>query len=183
VQLCTLPWLGFVPDEVSVAPETAVVRLADRLGVPAVELRGYGERAQTRTGHLREIVRYLGWRPVGQPEWKELDEFLFARAMEHDLLKLLFTLACEFLISERLLRPGVVHLLEHVATAQERGARRETWTVLAHLLVDPARRAKLEAHPPGGRSWMRCWWWWIRSWVAPRWPGWEPTRRRRVRRR
>jgi hypothetical protein len=67
------------------------------------------------------------------PEWKELDEFLFARAMEHDSPKLLFTLACEFLISERVVRPGVVHLLEHVATARER-ARREIWLLLAAAL-------------------------------------------------
>lgn len=32
VQLCTLPWLGFVPDEVGSAPEAAVDRLAHRLG-------------------------------------------------------------------------------------------------------------------------------------------------------
>jgi Domain of unknown function (DUF4158) len=72
VQLCTLPWLGFVPDEVSAAPDAAVNRLADRLGIPAAELRGYGERAQTRTDHLREIVRYVGWRPVAAPEWKRV---------------------------------------------------------------------------------------------------------------
>ncbi|MGH3706543.1 MAG: DUF4158 domain-containing protein, partial [Pseudonocardiaceae bacterium] len=73
VQLCVLPWLGFVPDEVGSAPEAAVARLAAGLGIPAGELCGYGERAQTRTDHLREIVRYLGWRPAGMPEWKELD--------------------------------------------------------------------------------------------------------------
>jgi hypothetical protein len=144
VQLCVLPWLGFVPDEVSAAPDAVVDRLADRLGIQVAELRGYGGRAQTRTDHLREIVRYLGWRPVEAPEWKELDEFLFARAMEHDSPKLLFGLACEFLISERVVRPGVVHLLEHVAAARER-ARRETWTLLAHLLTDSARRAELDA--------------------------------------
>lgn len=144
VQLCVLPWLGFVPDEVSAAPDAVVDRLADRLGIQVAELRGYGGRAQTRTDHLREIVRYLGWRPVEAPEWKELDEFLFARAMEHDSPKLLFGLACEFLISERQVRPGVVHLLEHVAAARER-ARRETWTLLAHLLTDSARRAELDA--------------------------------------
>jgi hypothetical protein len=144
VQLCTLPWLGFVPDEVIVAPEEAVARLANRLGMSAGELAGYGERAQTRTDHLREIVRYLGWRLVGMPEWKELDEFVFARAMEHDSPKLLFTLACEFLISERVVRPGVVHLLEHVATARKR-ARQETWLVLASQVGKPARRAELDA--------------------------------------
>jgi uncharacterized protein DUF4158 len=29
VQLCTLPWLGFVPDEVTAAPPAAVTRLAE----------------------------------------------------------------------------------------------------------------------------------------------------------
>ncbi|MGH3529835.1 MAG: DUF4158 domain-containing protein, partial [Pseudonocardiaceae bacterium] len=144
VQLCTLPWVGFVPDEVGSAPDAAVERLAERLAIPAVELRGYGERAQTRTDHLREIVRYLGWRPAGAPEWKELDEFLFARAMEHDSPKLLVGLACEFLLSERVVRPGMVHLLEHVAAARAR-ARRETWTLLAHLLSESPRRAELDA--------------------------------------
>jgi len=33
VQLCSLPWLGFVPDEITAAPEEAVTRLADRLGI------------------------------------------------------------------------------------------------------------------------------------------------------
>ena len=31
--LCTLPWLGFVPDDVAAAPSVAVARLADQLGV------------------------------------------------------------------------------------------------------------------------------------------------------
>lgn len=52
VQLCTLPWLGFVPDEVASAPAVAVARLADRLGVAVAELDGYGTRGQTRTDHL-----------------------------------------------------------------------------------------------------------------------------------
>jgi Domain of unknown function (DUF4158) len=42
VQLATLPWLGFVPDEVTSAPPAAVGRLAGRLGIAAAELAGYG---------------------------------------------------------------------------------------------------------------------------------------------
>jgi hypothetical protein len=34
VQLCTLPWLGFVPDDVPAAPAAAVARLSERLGIP-----------------------------------------------------------------------------------------------------------------------------------------------------
>jgi hypothetical protein len=139
VQLCVLPWLGYVPDDVAAAPAAAVGRLSQRLGVPMGELRGYGVRSQTRTDHLREIAAYAGWRTMDTVEWKALDEFLFARAMEHDSPKLLFRLGCEYLIWSRVVRPGVVNVLEHVATARER-AREETWTRVAHLLSDRRRQ-------------------------------------------
>ena len=142
VQLCTLPWLGFVPDDVAAAPAAVVARLSERLGVPVGALRGYGAREQTRTDHLREIAGYLGWRTVDGPRWKELEEFLFARAMEHDSPKLLFRQACEYLSSSRLVRPGVVKILERVAAARER-AREETWTRVAPLL-GPRRQAELD---------------------------------------
>jgi Domain of unknown function (DUF4158) len=143
VQLCTLPWLGFVPDDVPAVPAAAVARLSERLGIPVGELRGYGAREQTRTGHLREVAAYLGWRQVDGSRWKDLEEFLFARAIEHDSPKLLFRQACEYLSSSRLVRPGVVKILERVATARER-ARQETWERIAPLLT-PHRRAELDA--------------------------------------
>ena len=143
VQLCTLPWLGFVPDDVPAVPAAAVARLSERLGIPVGELRGYGAREQTRTGHLREVAACLGWRQVDGTRWKDLEEFLFARAMEHDSPKLLFRQACEYLSSSRLVRPGVVKILERVATARER-ARQETWERVAPLLT-PHRRAELDA--------------------------------------
>jgi Domain of unknown function (DUF4158) len=142
VQLCVLPWLGFVPDEVRSAPAAAVTRLSERLGIPVGALRGYGVREQTRTDHLREVTQYLGWRTMDELAWKQLQEFLFARAMEHDAPRLLFRLACEYLASARLIRPGLVNLLERIATAREQ-ARAETWAQVEHLL-DDARRAELD---------------------------------------
>ena len=143
VQLCMLPWLGFVPDDVTAAPAAAVARLSEKLGIPVGELRGYGSREQTRTGHLREVIAYLGWRMVDGPCWKDLEEFLFTRAMEHDSPKLLFRQSCEYLSSSRVVRPGVVSILERVATARER-AREETWARVAHLLQSERRRAELD---------------------------------------
>jgi hypothetical protein len=84
VQLCTLPWLGFVPDDVAAAPAAVVARLSEKLGIPVGALRGYGAREQTRTDHLREVAGYLGWRTVDGPRWKDLEEFLFARAIAGD---------------------------------------------------------------------------------------------------
>ena len=142
VQLCTLPWLGYVPDDVAAAPAAVVARLSDRLGIPVGELRGYGAREQTRTGHLREVAAYLGWRQVDGPRWKDLEEFLFARAMEHDSPKLLFRQACEYLFSSCLVRPGVVKILERVATVRDR-AREETSVLLGAVLTEP-RCAELD---------------------------------------
>ena len=150
VALCTLPWLGFVPDTVASAPPVAVARLADQLNIDAAELRSYGRRAQTRTEHLQLVARYLGWRPPGAMEWKDLEEFLLSRAMEHDSPTLLFRLACEYLISARVIRPGPVTLVERVAHARQI-AQEQTYDRLAHeftpqrcleldglLVIDPA---------------------------------------------
>ncbi|MGW7673496.1 DUF4158 domain-containing protein [Streptomyces sp. NPDC054775] len=135
VQLSTLPWLGFVPDDVPSAPGAAVGRPARQLGLAALDLAGYGEREQTRTDHLREIADYLGWKPAKAIEHKELDEFLLARAMEHDSPSLLFRLGCEYLRSAKVIRPGVVTLLEKVAAARQ-AAEQETHARVAHLLTE-----------------------------------------------
>jgi hypothetical protein len=40
VQLCALPWLGFVPDDVAAVPAAAANRVAVQLGVPIADLAG-----------------------------------------------------------------------------------------------------------------------------------------------
>ncbi|MEV6216960.1 Tn3 family transposase [Nocardia sp. NPDC051833] len=142
IALCTLPWLGFVPDRLVTAPPVAVARLAEQLGVDPVEIGGYGRRAKTRTEHVRLAAQYLGWRAAGALELKELDEFLLARAMEHDSPTLLFRLGCEYLISARVIRPGPVTVVERVAHARHQ-AQTETYDRLAHELT-PARCAELD---------------------------------------
>jgi len=142
IQLCSLLWLGFVPDVVTAAPPVVVARLARQLQVGPGELEGYGEREQTRTDHLRLVLRYCGWQTAGTLELKELEEFLLARGMEHDAPSLLFRLACEHLRSSKVVRPGVVTLLERVAAARA-AAQRETYDRLAHLLSE-TRRVELD---------------------------------------
>jgi Domain of unknown function (DUF4158) len=172
VQLCTLPWLGFVPDEVTAAPPVAVTRLAERLAIDPAELQGYGRREQTRTGHLWSAAGYLGWKqaPPGGAAMKELAQFLLDRAMEHDSPALLFNLAAEYLISAQVIRPGVVTLMEMVGAARA-GAGELTFAQVAHLLT--GRCARIWT---GCFSSMPGWGW-------PGWPGWSNRRWRRRRRR
>lgn len=86
-------------------------------------LRHYGRRAKTRTEHLRLVTQYRGCRVPTSLEFKEFDEFLLARAMEHDSPTLLFRLACEYLISVHVIRPGPVTVLEQVAHARAQAQR------------------------------------------------------------
>ncbi|WP_440106487.1 DUF4158 domain-containing protein [Streptosporangium sp. H16] len=120
----------------------AVARLAEQFGVDPAGLRSYGRRAKTRTEHLRLVAKYLGWRLPTTLELKELDEFLLARAMEHDSPTLLFRLGCEYLISARVIRPGLGTVVERVAHARAE-AQRETFDRLAHEFTE-ARCAALD---------------------------------------
>src|ERR687886_193929 len=57
LQLCTLPWLGFVLDDLSAAPAPALRRLADHLGVEPGALASYGGwEDRTRRDHHREVL-------------------------------------------------------------------------------------------------------------------------------
>lgn len=82
----------------------------------------YAARDQTRTDQ----------------EFKELDQFLAARALEHDSPTVLFRLACDYLRSARVIRPGPEWLSRRVATARE-AARVETYQRVEPLL--DARKA------------------------------------------
>jgi hypothetical protein len=143
VQLATLPWLGFVPDDVASAPPAAVARLAERLGLDPGALRGYGRRAQTRSDHLTKVAEYLSWKtaPDGSREMKELEQFLLDRAMEHDSPTLLFNLAREYLMSAKVIRPGAVTLAKMVGTA------RASATELTSQQVEPLLTLQVRQDP------------------------------------
>jgi hypothetical protein len=115
-----------------------VARLAEQLRVNPEAIR-----AKTRTDHLLLVTRYLGWRAAGELELKELDEFLLARAMEHDSPTLLFRLACEYLVSAKVIRPGAIIVVKRVAHAREL-ARQETFDRLAPEFTEE-RRAGLDS--------------------------------------
>ena len=69
---------------------------------------------------------------------KELEQFLLDRAMEHDSPTLLFTLAAEYLISAKTIRPGVVDPGEDGRLGAD-GARALTWELVEHLLTGQLR--------------------------------------------
>jgi uncharacterized protein DUF4158 len=142
VQLCTLPWLGWVPDDLDGCPAAATRRLADQLQLDddlAGLLSAYGGwEGRTRRDHRALVLERLGWRASGAADRKQLDAFLLARALEHDAPGVLLALACDWLRNERIVRPSVDTLSRRVAAARD-GARAETYHRLAWLLAPHVR--------------------------------------------
>lgn len=136
------------------APPVAVNRLAKQLRIAPQELRAYGDREQTRTEHLRQVATFLGWRTADDREYEELDEFVLARAMEHDSPTLLFRLACDQLRSSRAIRPGPDVLSRRVGSARER-AKAETYDRVVPVLtlrLRPELDGLLEVDPKLGST-------------------------------
>ena len=134
LQLGTLRFLGFCPDDLSTAPEAVVAFVAKQIDVPPGELARYGRRGQTRTEHLRQIRRYLRFRKATASDLVQVEGWLVDRALEHDRPTLLLRLACEHLLELRIERPGITHL-ERVVASGRRRAQQETYRRLEPILT------------------------------------------------
>lgn len=118
MQLCALRYLGFSPDNMDTAPPSVVAFVGRQVGVEPDALAAYGDRPQTRSEHLLEIMAYLGFRRVSADDLNELSKWLLERALEHTRPTLLFQLASEKLKAEKIVRPGVTRLEQMVITVR-----------------------------------------------------------------
>src|SRR5262245_17777613 len=82
LQLCTLRFMGFVPDDLGSVPPDAVSFVADQLAIEPHVLAAYGGRAQTRQDHLLAAQTHLGYRKVDQDDLHALAAWLLERALE-----------------------------------------------------------------------------------------------------
>jgi len=141
VQLCALPWLGWVPDDLAGCPAAAARRLADQLQLADEDVPGLlsaygGWEGRTRRDHRALVLDRLDWRASGAADRKQLDAFLLARAMEQDAPGVVLALACDWLRNGRIVRRSGDTLSRRVAAARD-GARAETYHRLASLLAPP----------------------------------------------
>lgn len=132
IQLGSLRYLGFCPDDVNRTPASLVSYLAQQLKVEVGVLASYGSRLQTRSQHVREIQAYLGYREVKEEELTALGEWLVTRALEHDKPTLLLGLVAEKLHADKIVRPGITRLARLVASSRDK-ADSETFKLLSPL--------------------------------------------------
>jgi TnpA family transposase len=143
LQLCTLRFLGFIPDDLSSTPTVVVEFVAEQLQTSPGSLFPYGQRPATRTTHFQQILRYLGFRKLTENDLEQLSQWLLARALEHDRPTLLLQLTCDYLLREKWVRPGISRLEQWVSRARNQ-AQEATYRLLMPLLT-PSRRQWLDA--------------------------------------
>ena len=160
LQLCSLRYLGFVPDNLQAIPRRVVTFVAEQLAVDPGGLVSYAKWRRTQTDHERHVQAYLRFRRATPIDLHALQTWLLERALEHDKPTLLLQLACEKLHREKIIRPGVTRLERLIATAREQ-AHDVTFRRLSPLLGDERQAfldGLLEADATTGQtplSWLR----------------------------
>lgn len=112
LSLCALRFLGFIPEELSLVPENAMLFVLKQINLESipVDFEQYGIRAQTRTDHALRIEQHLSFKPFNESEQESLKAWLLIQAMEHDRPILLLRMAIDKLKQVRISRPTLVFL-------------------------------------------------------------------------
>jgi len=74
VQLCSLRWLGFVPEDLVELPQSALLSLCEQLEVDPDDLALYGTRDQTRSDHFVAVRDRAGFKAFDSAERARLEE-------------------------------------------------------------------------------------------------------------
>ena len=138
IQLCTLRYLGFSPDDLSITPSEIVSFLATQLDLALETISSYGKRTPTRIDHYNQAQEYLGFRKATQVDIDDLANWLIERALEHDKPSFLLQLSCEKLFYNKIVRIGISRLERLVATARQE-AHIRTFQKIAPILTKDCR--------------------------------------------
>ncbi len=166
LQIGALRLLGFVPQDLSSAPDEILRFVADQVDAQPADLVEYSTRTKTRYEHVEAVERLCGYRRADRGDLKALGDWLLERALEHDRPIVLFRLACEHLQANGVVRPGTTTIERAVITARQQ-AIEETYFRIAPQLDSERRQqlgALLEVDPALG---VTPWVWLQRQAPAP----------------
>jgi hypothetical protein len=138
LQLCSLRWLGFIPEDLAGVPEEALAMLGGALDVTPRVIFDYAVRAPTRVEHRLLVRDHAGYRAFSDRDLDALGGRLVDTALAHERPSLLLMRLCEILRDEKVERPSIDRLVRLVGWARER-AHEQTFAQLTPQLTDPVR--------------------------------------------
>jgi TnpA family transposase len=122
IQIGTIRYLGFLPLLWQEDIGTDILAfVADELNIRPhiIKIESYGKRDKTRTEHLQDILKYLGFRKWQLSDEPLMEKWLVEQGMEHDHQRYLLDNLCEKLRKEKIFRPAIGTLEELVAGIRE----------------------------------------------------------------
>lgn len=145
IQLCTARFLGTFLDDLPETPQGVIFVLARQLGIERPGCFTEYCASRQRWDHTVEIRRQYGFQEFVEP-WVQFrfTRWLYAVCWTGtDRPGVLFDRATAWLITHKVLLPGVTVLERHVARVRSRVQER-TWSILIRELT-PEKRIKLES--------------------------------------
>ena len=159
ILLCSLRFLGFVPENLEIIPAEITQYLAGQLKIDEKVFPNY-QRVRTRQTQIQEILTYTNFRRAAKIDLQYLEKWLMQRALEHDKPSFLLNSAIEKLYTEKIFRPGLSVLERLVLKAREEAVN-ETYRLLLPTLNGEAKTNldKLGDIKKGGKQsnlvWLR----------------------------
>ena len=141
LSLCALRFLGFIPEELSLVPENAMLFVLKQINLESIpdDFEQYGIRAQTRTDHALRIEQHLSFKPFNELEQESLKAWLLIQAMEHDRPILLLRMVIDKLKQDQISRPTLVFLERLVSSVREM-AKKKTYQLMDDVLSGERKR-------------------------------------------
>lgn len=138
IQLCALKYLGFFPISLDSLPSLVLNYVSEQLNVNPQLLKYYGKREQTKTNHSLLIASHLGFTKFNATVEKKLSSLLLEKALEHNKPGLLFEFACEKLLEDKVIRPGITTLEKLVSSVRQKSYD-EIYKRLSQVLTNQSR--------------------------------------------
>lgn len=133
LQLCTLRYMGFIPSDLTLAPEPTLKYLSNQLKIEITSIKDYGKRIKTRNEHLNLVKNHLGFSRFSFQDREKLTLDLEKYALEKDKPSYLLHIAIESLYQSKIIRPGISTLEEIVSRAKE-NANQKVFELLSPML-------------------------------------------------
>lgn len=156
VQLCLLRHPGFALAGNMEIPEELIQWVSRQIQVNSDSWLKYGEREQTKRGHLQEIRAYLGLSPFGQSEYGLLLHELTNLALQTDKGFLLAKHAIEILRQQNIVLPSI-SVIERVGAEAITNANRQIYQTLIEFLSEDQKQQLdklLKLKPQNNTTWL-----------------------------
>jgi len=136
------PAVALPPPDTREVPAAVLEVLAPQLGLLPMLIADYPRDAKTRWAHLERIRRHLGFARCDRAQRQRLLDHLTTLARSTPRMEALRRAAHQWLLEQRVVRPGRTTLRDLVATARETGLQ-QTYAALTRDLSD-VQRSRLD---------------------------------------